>query len=336
MHVVVQFVVFVGALIVLAIVAGVLVDSVIVIARRFRIPGSIAGATLAAAATSAPELGTNVFALLAASEEPAAANIGIGAIVGSAVFNLTVIVGLIALTGRSITIAKRVARKEGVVYAAAVLLLLVFLGAIGNPRFSLSSLESVALVTAYGLYLWWLVSDARTSGRSSVGTEDDDDKPTGTAFVKLAMSAAVIAVACRFLVDSTRFLAHHLVNALELEHHAATSFLSLVVVAAATSVPDALASLAAARRGEDSLAVANAIGSNTFDILICIGLPIAIIGRRTVAPVTVASGVFLLMATVVLLASLWRRPILTRAKGTMLLTMYAAFLGLVALFVLHA
>jgi cation:H+ antiporter len=108
------------------------------------------------------------------------------------------------------------------------------------------------------------------------------------------------------------------------------------VVAAATSVPDALASLAAARRGEASLAVANAIGSNTFDILICIGLPIAIIGRRTVAPVTVASGVFLLMATVVLLASLWRRPTLTRAKGIILLTMYAVFLVLVAMFVAHA
>jgi cation:H+ antiporter len=336
MQVVAQLVVFVGALVVLAIIAGVLVDAVIIIAHRLRIPGSIAGATLAAAATSAPELGTNIFALLAASKEPAAANIGIGAIVGSAVFNLTVIIGLIAITGRSVPIAKRVARRDGVIYAAAVLLLLVFLGAIGMPRFSLSSLESAALVTAYGLYLWWLVSDARASGGSSVGSEEDDHKPIGPAFVKLAMSAVVITVGCHFLVDSTRFLARHLVNALELEHHAATSLLSLVVVAAATSVPDALASLAAARRSEASLAVANAIGSNTFDILICIGLPITIIGRRTVAPVTVASGVYLLMATIVLLASLRRRPTLTRAKGLILLTMYAAFLGLVAMFVLHA
>jgi Ca2+/Na+ antiporter len=42
------------------------------------------------------------------------------------------------------------------------------------------------------------------------------------------------------------------------------------------------------------------------------------------------------MATVVLLATLRRRPTLTRAKGMILLTMYAAFLGLVVMFVLHA
>jgi cation:H+ antiporter len=238
MQVLAQLAVFSGAMVVLAIAAGVLVDAVIVIARRFRIPGPIAGATLAAAATSAPELGTNVFALLAASQEPAAANIGIGAIIGSAVFNLTVIIGLIAVTGRSVTIAKRVAVKDGVVFAIAVLLLLFFLDATGSPPFSLSSLESMAL-------------------------------------------------------------------------------------------------MAAARRGEASLAVANAIGSNTFDILICIGLPIAIVGRRSVAPVIVASGVFLLLATILGLTLLRRNPNLTRAEGKMLLATYAAFLGLVVTFVYH-
>ena len=335
MQVVVQFAVFSGAMVVLAIVAGVLVDAVIIIARRFRIPGPIAGATLAAAATSAPELGTNVFALLAASKEAAAANIGIGAVLGSAVFNLTVIVGLIAVTGKSVAIAKRVAGREGIIYAAAVLLLLVLLGAVGTPRSSLSSLEGVALVTAYGLYVWWLVSDARASRGSNVGSEEDDDKPVGPAFIKLAMSAVVIAVGCHFLVDSTRFFASHLVNVLELEHHATTSFLSLVVVATATSVPDALASLAAARRGEASFAVANAIGSNTFDILICIGLPTAIVGSQSVSPVIVASGVFLLLATILVLILLRRSSKLTRAEGKMLLATYAAFLGLMVIFVYH-
>ncbi|CAK0865115.1 unnamed protein product [Prorocentrum cordatum] len=52
-----------------------------------------------------------------------------------------------------------------------------------------------------------------------------------------------------------------------------TLFMGLVFLAAGTSIPDAFASMAAARRGEGDMAVSNALGSNIFDILLGLGFP---------------------------------------------------------------
>lgn len=50
-------------------------------------------------------------------------------------------------------------------------------------------------------------------------------------------------------------------------------FMGLVVLAIGTSVPDALGSMIAARSGEANMAIANAVGSNVFDVLIGLGFP---------------------------------------------------------------
>ena len=52
--------------------------------------------------------------------------------------------------------------------------------------------------------------------------------------------------------------------------------IGLIVIAAGTSVPDALASVIVAKEGEGDMAVANALGSNIFDINLGLGLPFLI------------------------------------------------------------
>jgi len=46
-----------------------------------------------------------------------------------------------------------------------------------------------------------------------------------------------------------------------------------LVLAAGTSVPDALSSISVAQAGQGDMAVANAVGSNVFDIFLGLGLP---------------------------------------------------------------
>lgn len=49
--------------------------------------------------------------------------------------------------------------------------------------------------------------------------------------------------------------------------------IGLTFVAAGVSIPDALSSMAVIKEGYGDMAVSNAVGSNVFDILICLGLP---------------------------------------------------------------
>merc|ERR1719384_1794433 len=112
--------------------------------------------------------------------------------------------------------------------------------------------------------------------------------------------------------------------------------MGLTVLAAGTSIPDALSSVATAKRGMGDMAVANAIGSNVFDILLGLGIPWAIYGAINGGnpyPVDldkIITFVIILFATLVLtvvtfIVLKWR---LGPRLGQLLLFLYAVFFGL--------
>ena len=342
--------VFVVCLAVLARVADVIVDAVLEIARRHRIPPAIAGATLAAAATSAPELGTNLFALAAArgGDSEVVASIGLGSIFGSAMFNLTVIVGLAGLFGNG-QLTRRIVVRECSTYALSIVAVLAFVLYLGTPHNALGRYEGLICVALYGAYAVILQRDrarSQSDGDDELDAHGDDAAARGGSEagsgqgsqarprrpgLRLVASIAFIAVACHFLVDSTRHLATAASGLLALDEAAAASFISLVVVAAATSIPDALTSVAAARRGHTGLAVGNAIGSNTFDMLICTGLPAAIFGGYATSDLVAVSGGWLLGSAILVPLLLVRGWCVSRTNAVTLLVIYAAFVVLVGL-----
>jgi Ca2+/Na+ antiporter len=66
--------------------------------------------------------------------------------------------------------------------------------------------------------------------------------------------------------------------------------IGLTVLAAGTSVPDLLSSLIVAKQGRGDMAVANALGSNIFDIGICLWIPWIVYLAMSGAPVPVSNG----------------------------------------------
>jgi len=111
--------------------------------------------------------------------------------------------------------------------------------------------------------------------------------------------------------------------------------MALVFLAAGTSIPDALGSIAVAKQGEGDMAVANALGSNIFDILIGLGVPwfikTGILQKEVTFPgkwdeliYDIFVLVFVLLLFIgCLLAHGWH---LTRRVGILLLLMYGGFL----------
>ncbi|MDP6652977.1 MAG: sodium:calcium antiporter, partial [Gammaproteobacteria bacterium] len=114
------------------------------IAEYFKMPQSIAGATLLAFGTSAPEISTALFALFLASASPA---IGVGTIVGSAIFQILVVIGFAAIVKTAYLNWQPVVR-DSAVYAIAIILLMFF---IWDGVFTFT--ESLILVLSYGGYL---------------------------------------------------------------------------------------------------------------------------------------------------------------------------------------
>ena len=175
-------------------------------------------------------------------------------------------------------------------------------------------------VALYGLYLFVQYQD--TLDHES--DEDVSDIRPGREWGRLALSLVVIVVGVEGLVRAA-------INFGEI--FGTPSFLwGITVVAAGTSIPDAFVSIRAARQGRGVTSIANVLGSNTFDLLVCIPAGVLIAGTAVIdfslaAPMMAA----LTFATVLLFLMMRTHMILSRRESICLLVVYAAFVVWVSL-----
>ncbi len=310
------------------------------LSNKLGLSSDAAGATLLAMGSSAPEFFTSLFAVFGTSSDTA--NIGAGAIVGSAIFNVLVIVGAASMY-KAVKLQWQPVVRDMVFYVLSILMLLYAFsdGVVTMP-------EAAVFVVFYGLYVFavvnwrkWLdysddVSAVELLEDNEVGklgkfTRSILDKVIVSPIKKphlygltFVLSILAIALLSHQLVHSVGVIAHEMnINA---------TFLALTVLAAGTSVPDLIGSIVVAKQGRGDMAVSNAIGSNIFDILFGLGLPwLAVILIRgdnvEVSAENLTSSVLLLLATVVALSFIvvtrnWR---ISNRSGLVLLALYAGY-----------
>lgn len=261
---IVDLVVVAACLVVIWLASDRLVGALAQLATDFRIPQSVAGATLAAIGSSAPELLTSSFAIGWAGSTVRAGgtnlgqgDLGVAAILGSGLFNLCMMIGVAAAI-RPLEVNRRVLWRDGAFYLGAVALTLWFV----IDR-QLVWWEAVLWLLLYGVYLAVLLVDV---WRHPEETASEGELQPLEAVLTLAGGLLLVAVACGFLVRHTMGLATDI--------GLPASLVSLLVLAVGTSLPDLITSLQAARQGNTSLALSNAIGTNCFDLCVALGLPV--------------------------------------------------------------
>lgn len=319
------------------------------ISTKWKIPENVAGASLMAMGTSAPELSIALFALFTASG--AHSDIGIGTIVGSAVFNILVITGVCAMVRKAYISLPAVVR-DTFFYLISIVLLFIFLL---DGRITLT--ETGFFVFIYMVYLvvlfFFPMDDIK---HSEVGGEEQkpaeaaviSPKPmltrlfleanrwVNTVLGKLAgdaeksyyrafsVSIFLIAGISYFLVEEAVILATAL--------NVPGVIIGLTVLAAGTSAPDLISSVIVAKQGRGGMAVSNAVGSNIFDILIGLGVPwglaLLIFDLPSVSVNTkdlITSTILLFLSVVILFLFLYTGRMLSKKEGIFLLLLYAGY-----------
>jgi K+-dependent Na+/Ca+ exchanger-like protein len=314
------------------------------ISRRFNIPGNVAGASLMAMGSSAPELFIAIMALLIAGG--AHGDVGIGTIVGSAIFNILVITGASAVV-RPAAIPWRVIVRDVVMYTISLALLIA---AFSDGQITLW--EAALFLLVYAVYIVVLfnwhafapgdVDDPVEAVSDEIHTQSER---TGLYFRITALVSRVIgffmgnpeksywrafAVSIIFIAILSYLLVEYAIlfaDALSIP----PVIVALTILAAGTSVPDLFASIVVARQGRGDMAVANAVGSNVFDILIGLGLPWMMVllvegGTIAVGTADLFTSTLLLLGTVLLLfVFLTTGHRLSRLEGAILIAVYAAY-----------
>ncbi|WP_424002734.1 sodium:calcium antiporter [Haloarcula salina] len=290
------------------------------LAAYYGLPEVVQGAIIVAVGSSFPEVATVVVAALGG-----AMPLGVGAIVGSAIFNVLVIPAAAGLaTDDPLESNRTLVYKEAQFYmlSVSVLLITFALAVIYYPsQAALSGVVTrpLALVPLllYGLYIFIQYQD---TADHEAGTEAGSEIAVGRQWLFLALGLGVILVAVEQLV--------HSVGVLGRTAGIQEFLLGVTVLAAATSLPDTLVSVRAARQDRGVTSLANVLGSNTFDLLVAIPLGVLIAGTWTVdfAMAVPMFGV-LTAATILLFTALRTDLVLSEIESYALLGAYALFVG---------
>jgi cation:H+ antiporter len=289
------------------------------LAGHYGLPAVVQGSIVVAVGSSFPELASVLFTALAGTFD-----MGVGAVVGSAIFNILVIPGLasIASTG-ALESNRTVVYKEAQFYMIAVSAIVItfalaviyvplpssgpLVGQVTRPL----ALLPLLLYCLYVFIQWADVSDA------TVQTTSLDDR-VWRVWGVLIGGLLLILLGVEQLVWSLEIFT---------TAFGIPDFLAgVTILAAATSLPDTLVSVRSARADRGITSLGNVLGSNTFDLLVAIPVGVLIVGTVTVDfAVAVPMLGVLTLATVLLFTMLRTDLSITAAEAYVLLASYGLF-----------
>lgn len=318
----------------------------------------VRGATINAVGSSIPELFTTLFSLMLLGEVDNFA-FGIGTTAGSAIFNGMIIpaVAILAVIGygiaKKVNVSKKVILRDGIGLIIAELILIYMIS--GNYLTWLHGLVLMLTYVVYVAYMFTTMNKAEESTAVEQSQEVEEEHLTEkkqsilkafilldfedvfvrkkintfNAWMLLLFSMLVIGLACIVLIHSCELLSEEL--------GIAPYFIAVVLASAATSVPDTILSYRDAVAGEYDDAVANALGSNIFDICFALGFPLFAFtlfnGPIIMTPET-AANVAELQASLVILTIIafliyYLNNGLKQLHAYLLLGLYLLFIGFI-------
>jgi len=295
------------------------------LAAHYALPALVQGSLIVAVGSSFPELTTTVVAGAVHGEF----ELGAASIVGSAVFNILVIPGIVAARARGVRYDLTLVYRDAQFYltSVAVLVLTFAFAVVYEPipgeRLHGELTRPLVMVPllVYGLYLFLQQQETMEARATRPPPRADAPKPPmglGRAWATLGLGLVLVVIGVEGLLRTAIWLGDAL---------GTPSFLwGATVVAAATSLPDAIVSVRAAAAGEGDVSMGNVLGSNIFDLLVAIPAGVMVVGTAPVDFQVAAPLMgFLTLATIVLFAALRTRVQLSRREAVLLLGLYAGF-----------
>lgn len=292
--------------------ADIFVDNLVDIGGALGISQIILGVTAAAIGTSLPEFGSAMIASLSGSVD-----IGVGTVIGSNIWNIAAILGISAIAAGTIRTDSSGINRDGLMTLATGIILIIFM-LFGDINW----IASVVMIALYIFYLWRLIKSQKEYKKGKIKEEityeSHEKKPIDKkkiGFVILGLAGLIVG--CRILVYSGVELAR-IAGIPEM-------IMGLFTLAIGTSIPELVVTLSSAMKGLHELSIGTILGSNTFNILIGIGIPALIID----IPVEKLSLTFdapvMILVTVLLLLLVKRSGKLTRNGGIILLATYISY-----------
>ncbi|MGJ9460566.1 calcium/sodium antiporter [Oceanobacillus sp. CF4.6] len=284
------------------------------IAALLRISPLLIGLTIVAFGTSSPELTVSIFAALDGS-----ADVALGNVVGSNIFNITLVVGLTAflfpLKVQNETIKKEI--PFTLLSTAALLIVMSDVFLQGEMNNFITRGDGLILLLLFGLFLIYVFEIALKDRNASKEEPLPEGITWGKNILFSLLGLAAIIIGGELVVSNATEIAYSL--------GMSETLVGLTIVAIGTSLPELVTSVSAALKKQSEIALGNIVGSNIFNILFVLGAssaitPLAVDGK-------VVTDLFIMVILTILLLVFSRTNFkIGKREGLILALAYVAYL----------
>ena len=302
-----------GGLVLILLGANYLTDGASSLAKRFKISDLVIGLTVVAFGTSAPELAVSLSSAIKGS-----ADIAIGNVVGSNMFNTLMIVGCTAFFAPIVVTRNTLLKEIPLCILASVALL-----AISNdmlldkqPLDVVSRTDGFLLLLFFIIFMVYTFSIARQHGDEEA--EEVKQIPLWLSLIYIIGGLAALVFGGNIFVDGATGIARSL--------GVSESVIGLTLVAGGTSLPELATSVVAALKKNPEMAIGNVVGSNLFNIFLVLGASASITPLHLMG-ITNFDLCSLVFASVLLwlFGVFYKKRTITRVEGTVLVVCYIAY-----------
>lgn len=305
-----------------------LTDAASNLARRMRIPEIIIGLTIVAAGTSAPELFVSLLSALKGT-----ADLAVGNVVGSNIFNTMLIVGCSAVVAPMAIAPSTVKKDIPFAVVASVMLYAACMDSFNSPHLwgnEISRIDGAVLLCGFIIFMIYTFQQARKSGALKSPAEYEAERIEQDNAGELKLPAfwpnfawIFIGLFClifgsNIFVDAASDIATHF--------GIKQSVIGLTIVAGGTSLPELATSIVAARKGQSALAIGNALGSNVFNILLIVGLA-AFIQPMRIIGITIVDLTAMLVSIGLVWVFAYTKYTVSRREGIVLVLGFLCYMG---------
>ena len=256
-----EYIILIVTLVGIVFGADLLLNGSVAIAKRFHVSDFVIGAVIVGIGTSVPELVVSFFGALKGN-----ADVAIGNVVGSNIFNVLGILGLTALLFPIAIDKKNMTFEIPFCIGISILLTLLALNFFDGTPAVISRVDGIILLLLFAGYMWYSFTRDKKNGLTEASEDMPTEKPTPLwlAIVKVVVGLGVLIVSCDMFVDDAVSIAK--------SWGVSDAIISLTLIACGTSLPELAASVVAAFKKNTQLALGNIVGSNIFNILLILGL----------------------------------------------------------------
>ena len=310
----VQILLFIVGLALVVFGADYLVEGASAVARKAGLSEFIIGLTIVGMGTSAPEM---VVSFIGAAQGNA--DIALGNVVGSNIFNTLLILGITALILPMAITAEN--RRRDIPMNILTVVILILLGLeqtiFGFSSDGLTCLDGGILLALFIGYMWLSL---KTSKPEANAASEEKQLKIWLAIIYILGGIAALIFGGQLFVNSAVYIAHSL--------GVSDKFIAITILAGGTSMPELATCVAAAVKKKGQLALGNIIGSNIFNVLLILGGS-ALIHPLSFADISYIDLGILLASALVLLTSchVGKKNSLDRLDGVLFLLLWAGYMA---------